>query len=56
MKLNKVSLGLALGFFWAGALLIFGVIGATTSYLDNVVAGLGTVYIGYASTFLGIIL
>ena len=53
-KLNPLALGMALGVIWGFTLFVMGLIAASgSSYGVPFITAIGTVYIGYAPSFLG---
>jgi hypothetical protein len=53
---NPKALGYALGITWGLGLLLVGWISSLTSYGNNFVSGLGSLYLGYSSSFFGAII
>ena len=54
-KLQPVPLGLAFGILWAASVFILGLT-AIGNWGSGIVAGLGTLYIGYGPSFVGAII
>jgi hypothetical protein len=54
-KLQPVPLGLAFGILWAASVFILGLT-AMGDWGSGIVAGLGTLYIGYGPSFVGAII
>lgn len=53
MKLNKIALGVSLGFIWAISTLIMGLFATYCEYGDGFVKSLGEVYVGYEASLSG---
>jgi len=54
--LNKWALGLAMGVLWGLSVLLMGVLALTIGYGAGFVQAVGTVYIGYKATLIGILI
>ncbi len=55
-KLDSMAMGLAFGVLWAAGVLIIGLLATFTGYGSELIASLGTVYLGLEATLVGVVI